>query len=132
MKLDKVQLLEIFKNSDSLNEFLLACADVYYGRFCEISCDIDDLPESELIELFDWWKEEQSKLKYTIQLLPNKKGFLNRDSDGNFMISSDEAAFDYQTHFTKQEIEQLKQRDDLAIDWDKAKVEPVEDNEDED
>lgn len=126
MKLDKVQLLEIFKNSDSLNEFLLACADVYYGRFCEISCDIDDLPESELIELFDWWKEEQSKLKYTIQLLPNKKGFLNRDSDGNFMISSDEAVFEYQNHFTKQEIEQIKQLDDLAIDWDKAKIEPVE------
>lgn len=30
---------------------------------------------------------------------------------------------------TKKEIEQLKQRDDLAIDWDKAKVEPVEDDE---
>ena len=126
MKLDKEQLLEIFRNSDSLNEFLLACADVYYGGVYEISCDIDDLPESELIELFDWWKEKQSKLKYTIQLLPNKKGFLNCDSDGNFMISSDEAVFEYQTHFTKQEIEQLKQLDDLAIDWDKAKIEPVE------
>ena len=59
-------------------------------------------------------------------MLPNKKGFLNCDSDGNFMISSDEAVFEYQTHFTKQEIEQLKQLDDLAIDWDKAKIEPVE------
>ena len=53
MKLDKEQLLEIFRNSDSLNEFLLACADVYYGGVYEISCDIDDLPESELIELLE-------------------------------------------------------------------------------
>lgn len=136
MKLDKEQLHEIFRNSASLNEFLLACADVYYDGYYdggyEIGCDIDDLPESELIKLFDWWKEKHSKQKYTIQLLPNKQGFLNRDSDGNFMTSSDEDVFEYQTHFTKQEIEQLKQLDDLAIDWDKAKIEPVEDNEDED
>lgn len=126
VKLDNEQLEEVFKHSDSLNEFLLACADVYYGGTFEVNCDIDDLPESELIELFDWWKKKRAKQKYTIQLLPNKKGFLNRYSDGNFFVCDDEVTCEYQTNFTVQEIQQLKQRDDLAIDWDKAKIEPVE------
>ena len=86
VKPDNEQLEEVFKHSDSLNEFLLACADVYYGGTFEVNCDIDDLPESELIELFDWWKKKRAKQKYTIQLLPNKKGFLNRYSDGNFLF----------------------------------------------
>jgi len=30
-----------------------------------------------------------------------------------------------QTHFTQEEIDKLKERKDLAIDWDKAIIEPV-------
>ena len=132
MKLDKEQLHEIFRNSASLNEFLLACADVYYGGGYEIGCDIDDLPESELIKLFDWWKKKSAKQKYTIKVAPTSLGYFGIDYDeGDATIDSSKNEF-YQTYFTKSEIERLKQLNDLAIDWDKAKIEPVEDNEDED
>ena len=130
MELSEEQLNEIYadKRNRHLSLFLGACeremVNDEWGR--PLSMSHQYLSDQEVLYLVDWWKKKQSEQKYTIQLIPNKEGFLNRDSDGDFMVYSDEAVFEYQTHFTKQEIEQLKQRDDLAIDWDKAKIEPVE------
>lgn len=43
------------------------------------------------------------------------------------LISSDYSDSKWQAHFTKEEIEALKNRDDIAIDWDKVELEEVED-----
>lgn len=88
---------------------------------------IEDLPERELIELFEWWKKKSAKQKYTIKVAPGEEGYFCVNQV-NFIVDITDVRElgDWQTHFTKSEIEQLKQRDDLAIDWDKAKIEPVE------
>lgn len=138
MKLSEEQLNNVYKNTDSLNEFLLACSNAYYdplvimNPFKSSTQNIEDLPERELIELFEWWKKKSAKQKYTIKVAPTSLGYFGIDYDeGDATIDSSKNGF-YQTYFTKSEIEQLKSRDDLAIDWNKARIEPVEDNEDED
>ena len=132
MKLSEEQLNNVYKNTDSLNEFLLACSNAYYdpliimNPFKSSTQNIEDLPELELIELFEWWKKKSAKQKYTIKVAPTSLGYFGIDYDeGDVTIDSSKNEF-YQTYFTKSEIEQLKQRDDLAIDWDKTKIEPVE------
>ena len=132
MKLSEEQLNNVYKNTDSLNEFLLACSNAYYdpliimNPFKSSTQNIEDLPERELIELFEWWKKKSAKQNYTIKVAPTSLGYFGIDYDeGDVTIDSSKNEF-YQTYFTKSEIEQLKQRDDLAIDWDKTKIEPVE------
>lgn len=134
MKLSSEALGRIYKNTDSLNEFLLACSNAYYdpliimNPFKSSTQNIEDLPERELIELFEWWKKKSAKQKYTIKVAPTSLGYFGIDYDeGDATIDSSKNEF-YQTYFTKSEIEQLKQRDDLAIDWDKTKIEPVEES----
>lgn len=133
MKLSEEQLNNVYKNADSLNEFLLACSNAYYdpliimNPFKSSTQNIEDLPERELINLFEWWKKKSAKQKYTIKVAPTSLGYFGIDCDeGDATIDSSKNEF-YQTYFTKSEIEQLKQRNDLAIDWNKAKIEPVED-----
>lgn len=132
MKLSSEALGRIYKNTDSLNEFLLACSNAYYdpliimNPFKSSTQNIEDLPERELIELFDWWKKKNSEQKYTIQIFPNSFGYLNISNDGSKADVGDlTECRGWHMTFTKSEIEQLKQRDDLAIDWDKTKIEPV-------
>lgn len=72
--------------------------------------------------------------KYTVQVLPNEKGYLHVDHKDE---ASDEVSYSIgwpedsyyltQTEFTKSEIEELKTRDDIAIDWDKVELEEVDD-----
>lgn len=132
MKLSEEQLNNVYRNTDSLNEFLLACSNAYYdpliimNPFKSSTQNIEDLPERELIELFEWWKKKSAKQKYTIKVAPTSLGYFGIDYDeGDATIDSSKNEF-YQTYFTKSEIEEFKSRDDLAIDWDKAKIEPVE------
>ena len=134
MKLSSEVLRKIYRNTDSLNEFLSVCSHCYYDpEYCinppfGISMNsIEDLPERELIELFEWWKKKSAKQKYTIKVAPGEEGYFCVNQV-NFIVDITDVRElgDWQTHFTKSEIEQLKQRDDLAIDWDKAKIEPVE------
>lgn len=134
MKLSSEALGRIYKNTDSLNEFLLACSNAYYdpliimNPFKSSTQNIEDLPERELIELFDWWKKKNSEQKYTIQIFPNSTGYLTVSYDDYEITVGDLTATNHwHVTFTKQEIEQLKQHDDLAIDWDKAIITPVED-----
>ena len=65
---------------------------------------------------------KKSIKKYTVQVLPNEKGYLHVDHKGE---DSDEVSYSlgWPTEFTKSEIEELKTRDDIAIDWDKVEIE---------
>lgn len=67
--------------------------------------------------------------KYTVQLIKNvPDSFLNIERYNSKMFFSTAAEkIGWRTHFTRAEINQLKQRDDIAIDWSKAIIEPVED-----
>ena len=67
-----------------------------------------------------------NKIKYTVQVLPNNKGYINFEADEQrYTLDTDDESEHFQTHFTQSEIDKLKERKDLAIDWDKAIVEPV-------
>ena len=77
-------------------------------------------------------KAKQENKKYTIKVLgDNDKAFLNlKTFDYSVTFNDDWDTPSMKTHFTKQEIEQLKQRNDIAIDWDKAIIEEVPADED--
>lgn len=72
--------------------------------------------------------------KYTVQVLPSEYGFLyKRCGDVNDLTVDELKLHDdafhrrNNNHFTKSEIEELKKRDDVAIDWDKAIIKEVTD-----
>lgn len=74
--------------------------------------------------------KKHSEQKYTVQIvINNSQGFLNIDKTDNnsYFLSDVSDAPDYQAQFTQAEIDKLKRCDDLAIDWDKAIIKPVED-----
>lgn len=73
-------------------------------------------------------KERFPEKKYTVQVFhDDEEGYLNIDkNNGEPLISTSGDELGYKTQFTQQEIEILKRRSDLAIDWDKAKIEGVE------
>lgn len=66
--------------------------------------------------------------KYTIQTIAgNFLSYLNYNSIGNrFIFNNNIDSNDFQTSFTKDEINELKKRDDIAIDWNKAIIKEVE------
>lgn len=70
--------------------------------------------------------------KYTVQVLADyDESFLNVGKDDGFAFFEDEVeAGPVQTQFTQAEIDELKQRPDLAIDWDKAIIKGVKNDED--
>lgn len=65
--------------------------------------------------------------KYNIQVLrDDNQSYLNYSSIGDrFMFSSDTNSNNFKTSFSKDEINELKRRDDIAIDWDKVIIEEV-------
>ncbi len=66
--------------------------------------------------------------KYNVQVLLCNEGFLNQIvGDESFCLGTHYEDGSVKTGFTKSEIEEFKQRDDIAIDWDKAVIKPVED-----
>ncbi|MCC4412413.1 hypothetical protein LMB83_10890 [Limosilactobacillus reuteri] len=77
-------------------------------------------------------KNRFSKKKYTIQVIANyDSAYLNCHKRDNRMTFCDDIETDYvKTRFTQSEIDELKQRPDLAIDWNKAIIKEVKDDED--
>ena len=66
--------------------------------------------------------------KYTVQVVKNDKGgYLNACQDGYELLDKSETNY-YQTQFTKEEIKAMKKNPELAIDWNKARIEPVEED----
>lgn len=102
--------------------------------------------DSELIEkvlstdiLLDFYRYGRKELekplkKYTIKVLKNEAapddGYLNVDYQTNGLKVANKNEFNgWRTSFTKNEIEELKKRDNLAIDWNKVELEEVDDDE---
>lgn len=129
MELSEKQLNKVYEKNDRLGVFLDNCA---IGIFCHnwmvTDPSVKDLPDQEIIDLVDWWKNKQ---KYTVKVGPGNYGYLvvNFD-DFDISILGLVDHQKWQSKFTKQEIEKLKHRDDLAIDWDKAIIEPIGDDDD--
>ncbi|WP_290033699.1 hypothetical protein [Ligilactobacillus cholophilus] len=67
--------------------------------------------------------------RYTIQIIENNEySYLNINRKNRNIIFDDrQYPEQYKTEFTQLEIEVLKNRDDLAIDWDKAVIKEVND-----
>lgn len=65
--------------------------------------------------------------KYNIQVITgNYLSYLNYNLIGNrFLFGNNVDSDDFQTSFTKDEIEAFKKRDDIAIDWGKAIIKEV-------
>lgn len=118
------------------------------SAFLVINLDLDELIESchwnnlshvdygclllTMNEVEDFRKTPinlRSKLKeYTIQvLIGNSQGYLKYYlPDREFSIGSSIKSDNYQIAFTKDEIEGFKKRNDIAIDWNKAIIKEVE------
>ena len=87
--------------------------------------------------LLEFYKEGRKLLKkpikkYTIRVLKNEvapdDGYLNVDYQKNAVTIANKNEFNgWRTSFTKKEIEELKKCDNLAIDWNKAEIEEVDD-----
>lgn len=76
-------------------------------------------------------KDRFPEKKYTIQVIANcASAYLNCNKGDNHMMFCSGIETDHvKTRFTQSEIDELKQCPDLAIDWDKAIIEPVEGDE---
>lgn len=100
----------------------------------------DDMPPFSMRELLNSIaelentpvKERFHEKKYTIQVIANyDSAYLNCHKEDNSMTFYDDIETDHvKTRFTQAEIDELKQRPDLAIDWDKAIIKEVKDDED--
>ena len=131
MKLSEEQLNEIYadKRNRHLSLFLGACereiVNDEWGRPLNMSHQY--LSDQEVLDLVEWWKKKQSEQKYTVKVLGDDGAFLIKTPNGSFYFGTLSTANAYgdQNGFTQAEIKKLKQRDDLAIDWDKAIIEPV-------
>ena len=77
-------------------------------------------------------KERFPEKKYTIQVIANdNSAYLNCYKENNRMAFYDDIETDHvKTRFTQSEIDKLKQRPDLAIDWNKAIIKEAKDDED--
>ncbi len=68
--------------------------------------------------------ERVEKNKYFIHVLEGNKGYLNiRIQTNEMLLDNSLEMYDIKTKFTDKEIEQLKQRDDIPLDWNKIKLE---------
>lgn len=89
----------------------------------------------DAIHDFTWTPVNQrfEKRQYTINVLGgDEESYLVRDTRGHLVfgplnLSGD---YDYQTKFSTDEIEKLKSLDDLAVDWNKAIITEVGNDED--
>ena len=65
--------------------------------------------------------------KYTIQVITgNEESYLNYDTESGHINFRDDAEIgSIKTEFTQSEIDTLKQRSDIAINWNKAIIEEV-------
>lgn len=65
--------------------------------------------------------------KYNIQVITgNSLSYLNYNLiENHFLFGNNVDSDDFQTSFTKEEIEAFKKRDDIAVDWDKVTLERV-------
>lgn len=88
----------------------------------------------EFLEITGQREHQSSDKKYTVKVLKDDiatldSRYLSVNYQTNRVAFSDEYEVEgWRTSFTEKEIEELKQRDDIAIDWDKVELEEVEDD----
>ena len=70
-------------------------------------------------------EERKPAKKHYIHVFEGNKGYLNID-DGKVRFDNKNEEHGFKTKFTDKEIEQLKQRDDIPLDWNKVKLEGLE------
>ena len=109
-------------------------ADCYY---MECGPDLTEwaLSNSILLEFYEAGRKLLKKpiKKYRIKVLKGKSAercssYLNVNYRANIVaFASDIECEEWRTSFTKNEIEELKKCDDIAIDWDKVELEKVDD-----
>ena len=75
-------------------------------------------------------RERSTEKKFTVKVFPFDDGYLNLDDDGHIYTNDLEPIGGTRTQFTKSEIDSLfKKRYDIAIDWNKAKIEEAKEDE---
>lgn len=108
-------------------------ADNYYME-CGPELTKWALSNSILLEFYEAGRKLLKKpiKKYAIKVLKadsfpaHNSGYLNVNYRANLVTFNDKDDFqDWRGSFTKKEIENLKKRDDIAIDWDKVELEEV-------
>lgn len=85
----------------------------------------------DLKDVYSWLEDIRDNgitdQKYTVQVIKNDQGgYLNAGQDGYELLDKSETDY-YQTQFTQEEIKAMKKSPELAIDWDKAVIKPMED-----
>ena len=86
----------------------------------------------ELLEIIGQQGHQASDKKYAVRVLKGKpaercSSYLNVNYRANIVTFASDIDFEeWRASFTKNEIEELKKRDDIAIDWDKVELEEVE------
>lgn len=87
----------------------------------------------ELLEITGKQQRQTSDKKYAVRVLKGKSAercssYLNVNYRANIVTFASDIDFEeWRASFTKNEIEELKKRDDIAIDWDKVELEEVDD-----
>ena len=101
---------------------------------CMASGNEHYVTHDELLEITGQRQHQSSDKKYAIKVFSgnypvyflDKYLAFNRET-GAPVISTNDDDSGWQAHFTKDEIEELKKCDDIAIDWDKVELEEVDD-----
>ena len=109
-------------------------ADHYYME-CGPELTEWALSNSILLEFYEAGRKLLKKpiKKYAVKVLKDDiatldSQYLSVNYQANRVAFSDEYEVDdWRTSFTEKEIENLKKRDDIAIDWDKVELEEVDD-----
>lgn len=71
--------------------------------------------------------ERAEEKKYYVKIFSGKLGYLNINIFSNEVTTESKIEMSsIKTKFTLKEIEQLKQREDIALDWNKVKLEEAE------
>lgn len=112
------------------NDFNIACFSYFYEkefRVSPLSFETAKLIfDNNILKLFYDKAFEllnESEKKYTIKVVNNDRGYLFFDDIAKEYSFANKNNKFFKSYFTQSEIEQLKQRDDIAIDWDKAIIE---------
>lgn len=133
--------LFVFGRNDCINWFL--SVPIKAMTWCSVKGGwifLDDIYPADLARVMDVVqrlldtpvKERFPEKKYTIQVTANSDdAYLNYHERSNHINFCDDIETDHvKTRFTQSEIDELKQRPDLAIDWDKAIIKEVKEDED--
>lgn len=120
------EVIAWFRDWDS-DEYIMACGP----NLTEWA-----LSNGILLEFYEAGRKLLKKpiKKYAIKVIKadsfpaNNSGYLNINYRANLVTFDNKTDFeDWRASFTKKEIEELKARDDIAIDWDKVKLEEMDD-----